>query len=102
MCVKPILLGGILLDHETLSIVCRVVGICSDFPTMIKNFGPFWPSSYSVKWTWKVSAFPTNEGTLECNGHERSVSCVKWSLLSHVRELHVSEAQGVSCINWPI
>ena len=49
----------ILVEHETLSIICHV-GIHVDFSSMVITLA-LKPSPSSVKWTWTFSAFWTNE-----------------------------------------
>jgi len=71
-------LTQILVDHAPLSIVSHV-GLHVDFPST--NFiWAFRPSPPSVKWTWTISAFSTNESSYIAMVKGPSTLRVKWPL----------------------
>jgi hypothetical protein len=66
----------ILVDHAPFSITCHV-GLHVDFSSTNFFFLTFRPSPSSVKWTWTVSAFSTNEISYIAMDRGPSSLCVK-------------------------
>ena len=80
--------------HGTLFIVCTSCGR-ANFSFMTSVFWVLRPLPSSVKWIWTVSAILTyDNGSLKCNGHGPSVSCVKWSLVLSLCMMYQSIMKG--------